>query len=95
MAGRVRQLSRAAPLTVASTVSDDRAQQYYGYSDPPAAAGWSFTIDRRYVSSAQRAAFQAVLDRLQSLNLIAWQRFPAEIEVTVAGDAGRVLTRGV
>jgi hypothetical protein len=95
MAGRVRQLSRAAPLTVASTVSDARAQQYYGYRDPPAAAGWSFTIDRRYVNSAQRAAFQAVLDRLQALDLIAWQRYPAEIEVTVAGDAGRVLARGV
>lgn len=95
MAGRVRQLSGTAPLTVASTVSDARAQQYYGYSDPPAAAGWSFNIERRYVSSAQRDAFQAVLDRLQSLNLIAWQRYPSEIEVTVASDAGRVLARGV
>jgi hypothetical protein len=92
---RVKQLSHAAALTVAGTVSDDRAQQFYGYSDPPAAAGWSFTIERRYVDSAQRAAFQAALDRLQALNLIAWQRYPAEIEVTVAGDAGRVLRGGV
>jgi hypothetical protein len=95
LASRVRQLSGAAPLTVASTVSDERAQQYYGYSDPPAAAGWSFNIERRYVNSAQRSAFQAVLDRLQSLNLIAWQRYPAQIEVTVASDVGQVLARGV
>jgi hypothetical protein len=95
LAGRVRRLAGAAPLTVAGTVSDERAQQYYGYSDPPAAAGWSFTIDRRYVNSAQRDAFQSVLDRLQSLDLIAWQRYPAEIEVTVASDAGRVLAGGV
>jgi hypothetical protein len=95
MAARVRQLAHGGALTVASSVSDDRAQQYYGYSDPPAAAGWSFTIQRHYVSAAQRAAFQAVLDRLQALNLIAWQRYPSEIEVTVASDAARVLARGV
>jgi hypothetical protein len=95
LAARVRRLSGAAPLTVASTVTDERGQQYYGYSDPPAAAGWSFTIERRYVSPAQRSAFQAVLDRLEALNLIAWQPFPAEIEVTVASDAGRVLNHGV
>ena len=28
-----------------------------------------------------------MLDRLQALNLIAWQRFPQTIEVTVASDA--------
>ena len=29
-----------------------------------------------------------MLDRLQSLNLIAWTREPADIDVTVASDAG-------
>jgi hypothetical protein len=91
----VKALSGATPLTVASTVSDARYQGLFGYSDPPAAAGWSFTIARRYVNGQQAAAFQAVLDRLQALNLIAWQRYPAEIEVTVAGDAERVLAGGV
>jgi hypothetical protein len=95
LGAEVRSLSGAAPLTVISTVSDRRFQALFGYSDPPAAAGWSFTIARHYVNDRQAAALQAVLDRLQALNLIAWQRYPAEIEVTVAGDAGRVLARGV
>ena len=36
-----------------------------------------------------------MLDRLQALNLIAWQRFPSVIEVTVASDASQVLVHGV
>jgi hypothetical protein len=93
--GHVKALSGAAPLTVASTVSDSRYQEFFGYSDPPAAAGWAFTIARRYVNGRQAVAFQAVLDRLQALDLIAWQRYPAEIEITVAADAGGVLAGGV
>jgi hypothetical protein len=95
LAGRVRALSHgAAPLLVSSTVSDERYQRLLGVDDPPAAAGWSFTITRRYVSRAQAAAFQSMLDRLQSLDLIAWVRFPSEIEVTVASDASRVIGYG-
>ena len=95
LAARVRTLSGgAAPLTVTSAVSDERYQQALGAVDPPAAAGWSFTIARRYVNRAQAGAFQAMLDRLQALNVIAWQRFPSEIEVTVASDASQVLVHG-
>jgi Transglycosylase SLT domain len=95
LAARVRTLSGgAAPLIVTSTVSDVRYQQLLGVADPPAAAGWSFTIARRYVDAAQAAAFQAMLDRLQALNVIAWERFPSEIEVTVASDASQVLVDG-
>jgi len=95
LAARVRTLSTgAAPLTVTSTVSDRRYQQQLGISYPPAAGGWSFTIARHYVREAQALAFQAMLDRLQALNLIAWQRYPSAIEVTVAGDAGRVIVNG-
>jgi hypothetical protein len=95
LVARVRALSGgAAPLIVTSTVADRRYQQRLGENDPPAAAGWSFTIARRYVSRAQAAAFQAILDRLQTLNLIAWQRYPDEIEVTVASDAGRAIAGG-
>ena len=36
-----------------------------------------------------------MLDRLQALNLIAWQRYPDEIEVTVASDAGRAIVGGL
>jgi hypothetical protein len=95
LAARVRGLSGgAAPLIVTSAVSDERYQQTLGVSDPPAAAGWSFTIERHYVNRAQADAFQAVLDRLQALNVIAWVRFPSEIEVTVASDASQVLVHG-
>jgi hypothetical protein len=95
LAARVRTLSGgAAPLIVTSAVSDVRYQQALGISDPPAAAGWSFTIDRHYVNRAQADAFQAMLDRLQALNVIAWVRFPSEIEVTVASDASQVLVQG-
>ncbi len=95
LAARVRTLSGGvAPLTVTSAVSDERYQQLVGVSDPPAAAGWSFTIARQYVKRTQAAAFQAMLDRLQALNVIAWERFPSEIEVTVASDASQVLVHG-
>jgi Transglycosylase SLT domain len=96
LAARVRALSGspASTLTVTSAVSDQRYQQQLGVSDPTAAAGWSFTIARRYVDRAQAAAFQAMLDRLQALDLIAWERFPSEIEVTVAADASQVLVYG-
>jgi hypothetical protein len=75
-------------------VSDERYQDLLGLSDPPAAAGWSFTIARRYAGRAQAAAFQAMLDRLQALDLIAWERFSSEIEVTVASDASQALVHG-
>jgi hypothetical protein len=95
LAARVRTLSGgAAPLIVTSAVNDERYQQLLGYSDPPAAAGWSFTIKRRYIKRAQAVEFQAMLDRLQALNVIAWERFPSEIEITVASDASQVLVHG-
>lgn len=95
MAAAVRRLSGVrAPLWVGSTVADERYQRRTGLSFAPAATGWAFTIDRRYAAGAQAAAFQAVLDRLQSLNLIAWAREPATIEVTVASDAAAWLRRG-
>jgi soluble lytic murein transglycosylase-like protein len=97
LAARVRTLSHdpTSTLTVTSAVSDERYQQLLGVSDLPAAAGWSFTIARRYVNEAQAAAFQAMLDRLQSLDLIAWQRFPSVIEVTVASDASQAVVHGL
>ncbi|HSC02510.1 MAG TPA: lytic transglycosylase domain-containing protein [Solirubrobacteraceae bacterium] len=96
LAARVRELSKLprSTLTVTSAVSDQRYQGLLGVSDPPAAAGWSFTIARRYASRAQADAFQAMLDRLQALNLIAWERFPSEIEITVAADASQALVHG-
>jgi hypothetical protein len=95
IAARVRALSGTSPLIVTSSVTDGRAQRALGYSDPPAAAGWSFTIERKYSSGHQAMAFQSVLDLLQSLDLISWERYPQEIVVTVASDAQSVLVRGL
>lgn len=95
IAAQVRALSgRAAPLQLASTVMDDRYQQrVLAGVYPPAATGYSFAVERSYAGEAQAEAFQAVLDRLQSLDLIAWAREPTVIEVTVASDAGAWLAR--
>jgi hypothetical protein len=95
LAARVRVLSGgAAPLIVSSAVTDARYQQLLGDGDRAPATGYSFTIARRYVNRAQAAAFQSMLDRLQALNLIAWERFSAVIEVTVASDAAREIVDG-
>ena len=95
LAARVRALSGgAAPLIVASAVTDARYQALLGDGDRSPTTGYSFTIDRRYLNRAQVAAFQAMLDRLQALNLIAWERFPAVIEITVASDASRAIVDG-
>jgi soluble lytic murein transglycosylase-like protein len=91
---RVQALSGShAPLIVASTVTDGRYDQL-----APGAAesgtGWSFQILRRYQSRAQADAFQAMLDRLQALNLIAWTRRARTIDITVAPDAARAIVNG-
>ena len=71
LAAGVRSVSGSrAPLTVTRLYPD----------------GWSFDVRRRYASGAQAQAFQYMLDRLESLNLIAWVRGPREIHVTAAGE---------
>jgi hypothetical protein len=87
LAGRIRSLSGATPLRVGSTVSDLGYQRQEGLFRPLAATGWAFDIDRVYKDGAQAQAFQELLDRLQSLNLIAWVANGSEIEITVASDA--------
>jgi hypothetical protein len=95
LAARVRSLSGgAAPLLVDSTVTDGRYQQQLGDGDPSPTTGYTFTIARRYVRRSQAFAFQAMLDRLQALNLIAWERFASVIEVTVASDAAHAIVDG-
>jgi hypothetical protein len=85
LVARVRALSHTrSGLRLVSTVSDERYQRrVLGGVYPPAATGYSFAIERSYASHGQAEAFQAVLDRLQSLNLIAWARDPTEIQITV------------
>lgn len=82
-------------LTVMSTVLDERYERRQGFVDPPGATGFTFQILRHYSSGRQAEAFQFVLDRMQSLNLIGWIRGTDTIEVTVAPDAGQALRRGL
>jgi hypothetical protein len=97
LAARVRALSHAkAPLIVAQSVMDGTYEHALGapkgYSLP--ATGYQFEIARSYASEAQALAFQNMLDRLQALNVIAWVREPATIDVTVASDAGQTIVSG-
>lgn len=87
LADRIRTLSGASPLRVATTVQDTEYQRAAGLARPLAATGWQFQIARRYRSGAQAAAFQELLDRLQSLDLIAWAPDGDVIDITVASDA--------
>ena len=88
LAAQVRSLSGGAtPLRVAATVQDERFQAAAGVDEPLAATGYEFDIARRYRSGGQAQAFQELLDRLQSLDLIAWAPNGGVIEITVASDA--------
>jgi soluble lytic murein transglycosylase-like protein len=95
LAARVRTLSGGtAPLEVAGSVTDKRYAALEGGAPVLSSAGWTFQIARMYASRVQAEAFQAMLDRLQELNVIAWTRTPDTIDVTVASDAGRVIVNG-
>jgi hypothetical protein len=88
MVAQIRTLSDGAtPLHVAATVQDERYQSTVGVDDPLAATGYEFDIARVYRDRAQAQAFQELLDRLQSLDLIAWAPEGDVIEITVASDA--------
>jgi hypothetical protein len=95
---QVRALSGTAPLVVTSTVRDETYQRALASRNREATrryslhtTGWAFDIERRYRSGKQARAFQFVLDRLQSLNVIAWVREPTAIHVTAGPDAKRLL----
>ena len=88
----VRTISATAPLTVTSTVRDERYQRRLRARNREAAlgfslhtTGWAFDVARAYRSRRQARAFQFVLDRLTALDEIAWVREPRAIHVTVAG----------
>ena len=95
LAARVRALSGVrAPMIVASTVTDLHYQHQVGVIDPVGATGYSFQIARQYASPAHAGAFQAMLDRLQALNVIAWAPEAEVINITVASDASQVIVNG-
>lgn len=88
----------AAPLVVTSTVRDGSYQDALVRGNPQATrnyslhtTGFAFDVLREYGSRRQALAFQFLLDRLRSLNVIAWVREPAAIHVTVSSDAAVLL----
>jgi hypothetical protein len=98
LAVRVHDLSgAAAPLTVTKATYDEAYGQGLGIRGPDAASqrdlhatGYAFDIRRRYASDAQRATFQYVLERLETLGLIAWVRDRKDIHITAASQAGKL-----
>jgi len=95
LAAGVRELAGTrAPLIVTSTVRDVEYQRLLARRSLFATrayslhtTGFAFDVRRRYVSRGQAVAFQYMLDRLQSLNLIAWIREPGAIHVTASPEA--------
>jgi hypothetical protein len=84
-------------LVVTSSVRDARYQRLLLSRNREATpnyslhtTGWTFDILRAYGSRAQALAFEFMLERLQSHDLIAWVREPAAIHVTVSADARRL-----
>jgi len=93
----VKSISGAEPLIVTSTVRDKRYQRLLIARNRQATpnyslhtTGWAFDIMRTYRSRSQARAFEFMLTRLQSHNLIAWVREPTAIHVTVSEDARRL-----
>jgi soluble lytic murein transglycosylase-like protein len=93
-----KELSGRKPLVLTSTVRDERYQRLLVADNREATpnyslhtTGWAFDILRSYRSPAQALAFQFMLDRLQSQDLIAWVREPAAIHVTVSSRAATLL----
>jgi hypothetical protein len=98
IAAGAHEISGQEPLTVTSTVRDQRYQRLLVKGNIQATrayslhtTGYAFDILRRYRSRGQALAFQFMLDRLTALNLIAWAIEPSAIHVTVSSDAGKLI----
>jgi hypothetical protein len=95
---RVKQLSGGhGSLTVTSALRDHRYQRLLLVRNSAATAGYSlhttgyaFDIARTYRGPRQAAAFQFVLERLQSRGAIEWIREPDAIHIAVM-PRGRIL----
>jgi hypothetical protein len=99
LAAGVRDVSGTkASLTVTSTVRDLEYQRLLVRRNLFATreyslhtTGYAFDVRRQYASRVQAVAFQYMLDRLQSLNLIAWVREPGAIHVTASSETDDLL----
>ncbi len=95
---QVRDLGGASPLVVTSTVRDGDYQDELASRNGEATrnfslhtTGYAFDVLREYRSRRQALAFQFLLDRLRTLNAIAWVREPAAIHITAGPDADALL----
>jgi hypothetical protein len=98
MGAGVQAISKDAPLMVTSTVRDRTYQRLLVGSNGEATRGYSlhttgyaFDILRSYRNNGHARAFQFWLDRLQTMNMIAWVREPGAIHVTVSKQAQRLV----
>ena len=87
-----------ASLIVTSTVRDLEYQRVLARRNEFATEGYSlhttgfaFDVRRKYASRDQAVAFEYMLDRLQSLSLIAWIREPGAIHITASREAGELV----
>ncbi|MGH2744943.1 MAG: transglycosylase SLT domain-containing protein [Thermoleophilaceae bacterium] len=87
-----------ASLVVTSTVRDLEYQRLLARRNAFATreyslhtTGFAFDVRRDYASRAQAVAFEYMLDRLQSLNLIAWVREPGAIHITASSETGELV----
>jgi hypothetical protein len=87
-----------ASLIVTSTVRDLEYQRLLARRNEFATrayslhtTGFAFDVRRDYAGRAQAVAFEYMLDRLQSLNLIAWVREPGAIHITASSEAGSLI----
>jgi hypothetical protein len=87
-----------ASLTVTSTVRDLEYQRLLARRNLFATreyslhtTGFAFDVRRKYASREQAVAFEYMLDRLQSLSLIAWIREPGAIHITASSEADELI----
>jgi Transglycosylase SLT domain len=87
-----------ASLIVTSTVRDLEYQRVLARRNDFATEGYSlhttgfaFDVRRDYASRDQAVAFEYMLDRLQSLSLIAWIREPGAIHITASAEAASLI----
>jgi soluble lytic murein transglycosylase-like protein len=98
LAEGTKDISGQSPLVLTSTVRDQRYQRVLLARNREATpnyslhtTGYAFDILRSYRSRSQALAFEFMLGRLQSLDLIAWVREPGAIHVTVSTRARGLL----
>jgi hypothetical protein len=92
LAAGVADIAGTGPLVVTAAARSEEAERADARGASEAApsthtTGYAFDIGRSYRSGRQAQAFQFWLDRLQALDLIAWERHADTIHITVGPRA--------